>query len=508
MARWRTQIAAGCLIATAATAWIGAASAQTLRIGLAEDPDILDPTLARIYVGRIVFAALCDKLVDIGPELEIVPQLATDWQWTDGNKGLVVNLRTGVKFQDGEPLDAAAVKFNIERHLSMPGSNRKSEINAVTGVEIIDDHTVKLALSAPFAPLLAQLTDRAGMMVSPKAAQAAGENFGSHPVCAGPFKFVERVAQDRIVLERFADYWNKDNIKLDRIVYLPIPDSTVRLANLRSGGLDLIERVAAADLDTVRKDARLKLATIIGLGYNGITINLANGERSKTPLGQDVRVRQALDLSIDRDALNQVVFAGEFQPGNQWVAPSNPYYIKELPVPARDVTKAKALLTAAGAPNPVVSLITPNNPEILQAAQVIQAMAKESGFDIQIQATEFASALQLAAKGDFGAFMLGWSGRTDPDGNIYNFVSCKAPPALNVAHYCNQDVDRELEAAREVEVRAERLPHYRKVAQQILQDRPLFYLYHAKLLYGATIKLSGFTPYPDGLIRPKGLRLD
>ena len=485
----------------------GAAMAQTLRIGLAEDPDILDPTLARTYVGRIVFAALCDKLVDIGTELEVVPQLATEWRWTDGNKGLVLTLRPGVKFQDGELLDAAAVKFNIERHLSMPGSNRKAEISAVTGVEIIDDHTAKLVLSAPYAPLLAQLTDRAGMMVSPKAAQAAGENFGSHPVCAGPFKFVERVAQDRIVLERFADYWDKDKIRLDRIVYLPIPDSTVLLANLQSGGLDLIERVAAHDLDIVRKDSRLKLATITGLGYNGLTVNLANGERAKTPLGQDARVRQALELSIDREALNQVVFNGEFQPGNQWVAPSNPYYVKELPIPTRDVSKAKALLAAAGAPNPVISLMTPNTPEILQAAQVIQAMSKETGFDIQIQATEFASALQLAAKGDFEAFVLGWSGRSDPDGNIYNFVSCKAPPALNIAHYCDPDVDRELTAAREVEPRADRLAHYRKVAEQILQDRPLIYLYHGKLLYAATAKLSGFTPYPDGLIRAQGLQL-
>src|SRR6202521_98241 len=112
-----------------------AALAQTtLRIGLAEDPDLLDPTLARTYVGRIVFASLCDKLVDISPELEIVPQLATEWQWTDGNKGLVMKLRQGVRFQDGEPFDAAAVKFNIERHLNLAGSNRKAEISAVTGV--------------------------------------------------------------------------------------------------------------------------------------------------------------------------------------------------------------------------------------------------------------------------------------------------------------------------------------------------------------------------------------
>jgi peptide/nickel transport system substrate-binding protein len=504
---WK-RIAAGCLIAATATLSIPASSAQTLRIGLAEDPDILDPTLARTYVGRIVFAALCDKLVDIGPELEIVPQLATEWQWTDGNKGLVLKLRPGVKFQDGEPFDAAAAKFNIERHLTMPGSNRKSEISAVTGVEIIDDHTVKLVLSAPFAPLLAQLTDRAGMMVSPKAALAAGENFGSHPVCAGPFKFVERVAQDRIVLERFADYWDKDKIELDRIVYLPIPDSTVRLANLRSAGLDMIERVAATDLDAVRKDARLKLATIIGLGYTGITINLANGERSKTPLGQDARVRQALELSLDRVALNQVVFNGEFEPGNQWVSPANPYYLKDLPVPGRDVAKAKRLLAEAAVPKPGIALMVPNNSEALQVGQVIQSMAGETGFDIRIQATEFASSLDLAAKGDFEAYQIGWSGRVDPDGNIYNFVSCKAPPALNTPHYCNQDVDRELDAAREVEARAQRLVHYRNVAEHTLKDLPIIYLYHAKLLYAATTKLQGFTPYPDGLIRPQGLRLE
>ena len=206
--------------------------------------------------------------------------------------------------------------------------------------------------------------------------------------------------------------------------------------------------------------------------------------------------------------LNQVVFTGEFIPGNQWVPPANPYYVKELPLPARDVGKAKALLAAAGVPNPVVTLMAPTIPEVLRAAEVIQAMAKESGFDIRIQATEFASSLQLSSKGDFEAYLLGWSGRTDPDGNIYNFVSCKAPPGLNTPHYCNPDVDRELDAAREVEPRAERLAHYRKVAEHTLQDRPLIYLYHGKLLYAANAKLAGFTPYPDGLIRPQGLRLD
>src|SRR6185437_11023341 len=115
----------------------GAAAAQTtLRIGLAEDPDALDPTLARTFVGRIVFASLCDKLFDIGPNLEIVPQLATSYSWAEDNKALTIVLRQGVLFQDGEKMDAAAVKYSLERHLKFPGSNRKGEISAVTGIDV------------------------------------------------------------------------------------------------------------------------------------------------------------------------------------------------------------------------------------------------------------------------------------------------------------------------------------------------------------------------------------
>src|SRR6266480_3087491 len=183
--------------------------AQALRIGLAEDPDVLDPTLARSFVGRIVFAALCDKLFDIDEKLNIIPQLATAYEWAPDNKALTIKLRQGVTFHDGEKMDAAAVKYSLERHKTMAGSNRRGELAPVASVDVVDPLTVRLNLSAPFAPLLAQLADRSGMIVSPKAAQAEGDKFGAKPVCAGPFKFVERVAQDRIVLERFPNYWNK-----------------------------------------------------------------------------------------------------------------------------------------------------------------------------------------------------------------------------------------------------------------------------------------------------------
>src|SRR6201996_4205955 len=327
--------------ATALLLSLGASAfAQTtLRIGLAEDPDILDPTLSRTYVGRIVFSAVCDKLFDIDEKLNIVPQLALSYETSSDGKEMTIKLRPGVKFQDGEPLDAEAAKFSIERHMTMQGSFRKSELASVDHVEIVDPLTIKLVLKTPYAPLIAQLTDRSGMMVSPKAAKEAGDKFGLHPICAGPYKFVERVQQDRIVFKKFADYWNKDNVFIDRIVFLPIVDSTVRLANLKSGGLDLIERVLATDIKDVRADKNLVLSTVPELGYLGLTINIKN-DKAKGGLSQSDKVRQALDLSIDREALNQVVFNGEFTPGNQWVSPTHPYYQKRFPIQPRNVEKA------------------------------------------------------------------------------------------------------------------------------------------------------------------------
>src|SRR5688500_17304937 len=304
--------------------WLGlfflsfAAQAQTLRIGLAEDPDVLDPTMARTFVGRIVFAGLCDKLFDLDEKLNIVPQLATSYQWSADNKSLEIKLRQGVTFHDGEKMDAAAVKYNLERHKNMKGSNRRGELAVVSSVDAVDPSTVRINLAAPFAPLLAALTDRSGMMLSPKAAEAAGEKFGAKPVCSGPFRFVERIAQDRIVLERFPGYWNKGQIHFERIVYQPIVDATVRLANLRSGQLDFIERVGPSDVPGLRNDNRFKLARIVEIGYQGITINLAKSDLAqKNPLGRDPRVREAFELSLDRDAIVKVAMEGEAQPATR-----------------------------------------------------------------------------------------------------------------------------------------------------------------------------------------------
>jgi peptide/nickel transport system substrate-binding protein len=493
-------------LATAAVLFIasaGIACAQTaLRIGLAEDPDVLDPTLARTYVGRIVFASFCDKLFDIDEKLNVIPQLALGYETAPDGLSVTIKLRPNVKFHDGEQFNADAAKYSLDRHMTMAGSFRKPELAVVDHVEVVDPLTIKIFLKTPFAPLIAQLTDRSGMMVAPKAASEAGDKFGLHPVCAGPYKFVERVPQDRIVGEKFADYWNKDNVHIDRIVYLPISDDTVRLANLKSGGLDLIERASATDIKDIRSDPKLKLATALGLGYMGIDIN----ERAKNPLGSSAVVRQALDAAIDRQALNQVVFNGEFVPGNQWVNPENYYYQQNFPVPKRDVGRAKALLKEAGVATPFdVDFMVPKGAEPQSVAEVVQAMAAEIGINMKIRVTEFATSLKQAEAGEYEAYLLDWSGRSDPDGNLYSFYKCKAP--LNYPGSCNSDIDKLLDESRVPSDRAQRKAIYEKLTQLILDNKPILYLYHRRMLIAHTARLEGYRQLPDGMVRVVGLTL-
>lgn len=485
----------------------GTSLAQThLRIGLADDPDVLDPTLARSYTARIVFASLCDKLFDIDEKLTIVPQLALGHETSPDGKAVTIKLRPGVKFHDGEPFDAEAAKYSLERHVTMKGSYRRAEIGVIEKVDVVDPLTIRINLKKPFSPLLNQLTDRAGMMVSPAAAKAMGDKFGLKPVCAGPYRFVERVEQDRIVVEKFPDYWNKDQVFIDKITYLPIIDATVRLANLRAGGLELTERVLATDITTVRDNPKLKLSKAVSLGFTSLIFNVANGPKSNNPMGKDPRVRRAFDLSLDREAINQVVFNGEFVPGNQWINPQHPYYQQKFPVPEPDLEKAKALMKEADVAGRLpIDFMVVNTPETRAVAEVLQAMSAQAGFDLKIRITEGATALKEGEDGNFQLYMNWWSGRSDPDGNSIIHHVCGAPQ--NLGHYCDKQIDAWHEEARATSDFAARKAVYEKIAGKYLAEGSMVYLYHPQMLIAHTARLEGYRPMPDGLVRVIGVKL-
>jgi peptide/nickel transport system substrate-binding protein len=480
-----------------------AQTGQTLRIGIQDDIGTLDPAKSTQVVERMVFSSLCNSLVDISPDLKVVPMLAESWTQSADGKTLTFKLRHGVTFQDGEPFNAAAVKANLDRYRTMPSSNRRSELSSIDGVDVVSDDTVAIKLKAPDAALLATLTDRAGMMLAPKTlSDAAG--VASHPVCSGPYKFVERVQNDRVVLEKWPGYWNAAAYPIQKVIFQPMPDATVRLANLRSGSLDMLERLAPSDVAAVKSDANLQFVNTSGLGEYDIEYNIANG-KGATPALKDKRVRQAFGLAIDRDAINKVIGGGIFTPANQAIPPNSPYYDKALPTPKRDIAKAKALLKEAGYTHLDLELTFGNNTVSNQMAQMLQAMVSEAGINLKLRPTDYAAALNVAHTGDYQIIYKGWSGRTDPDGNLHQFVTCKGN--LNYGSYCNPEVDKLLDEARTQSDIARRKPLY-DAAQKILNDEePMTYLYYQPWPFVLSKKVQGFIAYPDGLIRLRGVSI-
>jgi peptide/nickel transport system substrate-binding protein len=343
-------------------------------------------------------------------------------------------------------------------------------------------------------------------MISPKATEATGEKFGLHPVCAGPFSFDSRVAQDRIVLKRFPGYWDARNIHFDEVVYSQNPNSSVRLANLQAGALDLVEFILPTDVSTVQKDPKLTVVTDDSLAYNGIAINTGNGPAQDSAIGRNALVRQAFDLGLDRAAMIEVVYNGMFTPVAQANPPSSPYYLQTLKPPERNPEKAMAHLKQAGVALPVpVTLTITNQSDDQQTAEVIQSMERDAGFDVKIKTMEFAASLQAGYAGDFQAYMIGWSGRADPDGNMWQMLHTGG--TFNYGHYSNADIDKALDDARTVAAVDQRRAFYAKVWEQERKDLPLIYLWIGKNIVGMKKTISGFQQVPDGLIRLQGMQM-
>lgn len=512
LATWTVMLGAIAVLSVAVAASAGQGAKTTLVVALNQDPDILDPSLARTYVGRIIYEHMCEKLYELDENLQIFPQLAAEMPAvSDGGKTVTIKLRRGVKFNDGTPMDAESVRYSLDRHLTMKGSSRRSELELVSAIEVVDPLTIRLRLKAPFAPILATLTDRAGMPVSPTQAKKLQDKFGTSPVCVGPWSFVERVPQDRIVLEKSKHYFDPGQAKFDRLVFRIIPDDNVRLANLRSGDIDMMHLVPPTHAVSLKKEGRFDLASVAGLHYNGITINLHNKHGKNTPpvdlgtpLANDPRVREALELSIDREALNQVAWEGQFTPDCTPISPVSPFYDKARKCPGRDVAKAKKLLADAGlAGGYAFELTVTNDPQQRRVGEVVQGMAGEAGFNISLRPSEFASMLKDDDAGNLQALVVGWSGRVDPDGNIHQFHTCGG--SLNTTGACDKAIDDLLNKARETSDMTPRIALYKEAIDKLLARRNIVYLYHQNYIVAYPKNLKGYKAVPDGLIRLKGV---
>lgn len=471
-----------------------------LVIALAEEPDVLDPSLALTFVGRIVFSSICEKLYDVNESLEIVPQLAAELpQISSDGLTVTIPLREGIKFNDGTDFNAEAVKMSLERHLSIEGSARASEIASIDQVEAVDPLTVEITLKEPFTPLTAALADRAGMVMSPAQLEKLGSDFGDEPICVGPFNFVERVAQDRIVVEKSDDYYEADQVNLDRITYRVIIEPNVRVSNLLSGDVDVAERIAPTDVATLEGDANFQLSEATSLGYQGITINLANPSPQDTPLASEAGLREAFEMSLDRDAINEVVFDGQVISDCSPLSPESPWAVDVECTPF-DLQGARQLVSDSGVDTPIpVELITNNDAEGVRFGEVVQSLAKKAGFAVKVRPTEFTAALEETDAGNYETFAIGWSGRVDPDQNIHQFHTSDG--SLNISGASNPKIDALLNKARRVQGMDERRTIYQQAIELMNEERSIIYLYHDKLVLAASKDVVGVEYFGDGLVR-------
>ncbi len=504
MRRWGALLvafvmAAGMLAAASAQ---GARRGGTLRAALESDPPNLDPHRSTAAVDRQVFQSLYDKLVDMDENLAVVPMLATSWTVSRDGKTVTLKLRQGVKFQDGTPFNAEAVKFNFDRMRDPKfPSARRSELGPVVSVAAPDPATVQIVFEKPYSPLLYVLTDRAGMIVSPAAAQKEGLNFALHPVGAGPFSFVEKIPQDHVTLQRNPDYWNKGQPYLDRITFRTLVDDGARTANVKSGDVDIVSLVPLPQVkplaqEAARPGARFRLLERGAFQWAGIWLNV-----TKPPFDNKL-LRQAFNATIDRNVIADVVLQGTAYPAYSFFPNGTPAYDPAWKIPPRNVGLAKEKLQAAGRPNGFeFTLLTTTRQEQVAVAQAIQSMAAEAGIQVKIQLIEFGQLLDETDHLRHQAALLGWSGRPDPDFDIYPFVTQSGIGSFNNAGYTNPRVQTLLDAARLLSDMGQRKRAYSEVTRILADDMPYAWLTFPKEYKLVSTKVHGFVQVPDGMMR-------
>ncbi|MGH3628687.1 MAG: ABC transporter substrate-binding protein [Sciscionella sp.] len=477
-------------------------------VALAEAPDALDPTTAQTYVGRVVLINMCQKLYDINANAQIVPELATGMpQISKDGKAYTLHLRHGVRFNDGTKFDAAAVKTTLERDKNDKRSSRASSLSTLQKITVANPTTIKLTLSKPYAPLTAVLAARAGMIESPAQLKKLGDNFSKHPVCVGPFSFASRASSDRIELKKSQYYYDKSKVHLDRVTFEVVTQPNVRATNIRAGSIDVADRIQPPQVPSLRSAQGVTLKSAVSLGYQGITINVANSNGAGkpgnhtvgTPLAQE-QLRKAFELSLDRNTINKAVFDGMYVPGCTPISPASPFHTN-APCSKPDLAKAKQIVKASGMPTPItVNLVVQAANNInAKLAQVIQQMAGRAGFRVHVAPTEFTTALSQAQAGKFDAFQIGWSGRIDPDQNIAPFWGAKSLLNYSGANY--PDVTSLLAKARSTTDMATRKQLYHQLVQTLNKHLNIIYLYHQKFILGIRSNLTGVHYYPDNLIR-------
>jgi peptide/nickel transport system substrate-binding protein len=483
---------------------------DTLVYGRGGDSTSLDPITTTEGETFKVTENIFETLLQYGDQdTTINPGLAEEWEASPDGLTYTFKLRKGVKFHDGTDFNAEAVVFNFERwmngnadkfpYYTMFGGYKGEEGHVIKEVKAIDENTVQFVLTRPQAPFLKNIAMSPFGIASPAAIEKWGDDFRSNPVGTGPFKFVEWKQNDTITLEKNTDYWEKGFPKLNKVIFRVIPENTARLNALAIGEIDVMDGLNNSDEATVKADDKLQVIErpSMNVGYIGLTT-------TRKPFDNKL-VRQAINYAIDKKAIIDAFYGGKALAAVNPMPPSIEGYNDAIEPYPYDLEKAKALLKEAGMEKGfemdlwAMPVARPYMPEAQKVAEVIQDSLSKIGVKANIQSVDWATYLDKAAKGEFDAFMLGWTGDNgDPDNFLYTLLDKDSIGSNNYSQYSSDPLHEVLINAQTETDQAKRNELYKEAQKIIHEDAPWVPLVHSTPLLAAAKDVANYLPHPTG----------
>ncbi|WP_439551127.1 ABC transporter substrate-binding protein [Falsiroseomonas sp.] len=456
------------LSATMGAMLVGAANAQTLTMGVRAGPESIDPHFTATGTHSEALKHIFDTLTHSGPQLQIEPGLAESWRPIDATTW-EFKLRRGVKFHDGSDMTAEDVVASIRRMQTLSGPNpTRIYVRRITDVRIVDPHTLHIITGGPSPTLpndfirLFVVSARATAGLTPEASNEAF-NTGRAAIGTGPYRFVSWTPREQFVVDRFEGHWS-GRPAWARHVRREIPNDANRVAQLRTGQVDMIVRVPAADVATLERDRTLSVVksdTVYVFNFqfdfreNTPQVTARDGSRLAANPYRDPRVREAIDLAIDRRALAEIAMEGMGTPQGQMVTPNIFGFNPALPIPTPNLARARALLAEAGFPNGFRMVLNFSNDRLPGDRGVGTAMAQmlaRIGIEVQAAGQPAAVIFPARARGELSNIMAGWGTLTGEASYTYSSNAHTNNPqlrlgAFNWHGYSNPEMDRLIQAS-------------------------------------------------------------
>ena len=509
------SVVAAALLSAAATA-IAQTPPNVLVVGQIAEPKSLDPQAVTAVNDFRILMNVYDGLVRYkSGTLEVEPALATSWTISADGTEYTFKLRRGVKFHDGSDFDAADVEFNFDRMLDENHPYHHTGpfplsffFSAIEDVEAVDASTVRFKLNAPYAPFLSNLAYPTGLIVSPESVQEHDKEFGRNPSGTGPFKFAEWESNAKVVVTRNADYWDGAP-SLEAVVFRPITDGNTRVAEMLSGGLDVMVEIPPDSVAQFNGNG-FNLLEQAGPHLWFLILNAKEGPFA------DKRVRQAINYAIDKKTLVEQVLQGTAEVASGPTPPAFSWaYNESLQPYPYDPEKAKQLLQAAGHENASLTFyVTEGGSGMLDPVPMgtaIQADLAKVGVDVKIETYEwntFLGKVNPGLEGKADMAEMAWM-TNDPDTLPYLALRTDAWPdkgGFNSGYYSNPEVDKLLEAARQSTDQAERAKLYQQMQEIVYEDAPWAFIANWKQNAATSDSVRDFELQPSFFLLLKDVK--